>query len=256
MKTFHFDTWREFRAFVDEDESMWPRYWRGQRDPAWPLASRFERILLGIDGSTRPRASIVSFDNIETNPYKVIRDGYLERFQRAASGLRGPNPKQLSTEEWWALGRHYGLVTPLLDWTEKPYIAAFFALSDLKDKLLYKQETDPYKGEEVAIYKLIHKPELENIDLQVVRPVVDELGRLQSQRGVFTWLDSEEHFELQSYLDYKGCGDLLLQIIISGGAVRDGLKDLDNHGIDYRLIFPDLSGAALTANSMGLVPAW
>ncbi len=59
------------------------------------------------------------------------RDSYIREFEKASSGLRGVTPKILNRDEWWALGRHYGLITPLLDWTEKPFIAAFFALTEL-----------------------------------------------------------------------------------------------------------------------------
>jgi hypothetical protein len=60
--------------------------------------------------------------------YQTVRNRYLEAFKVAAAGLRGPNPASLDTEQWWSLGRHFDLVTPLLDWTHSPYIAAFFPL--------------------------------------------------------------------------------------------------------------------------------
>lgn len=180
--------------------------------------------------------------------YRAMRDRYLEAFKEAASGLRGPNPKDLTIEEWWALGRHYDLITPLLDWTEKPYMAAFFALAELYSHMR-KGGNIEFKGTEVAIYRLFHNEQLEGDGLRILRPLVDELGRMQSQRGLFTWLDSEKYFELQGFLDDTGRGDLLMQLILSEQAVIDGLTDLDAHGIDYRLIFPDLYGAALYANT-------
>jgi hypothetical protein len=72
---------------------------------------------------------------------------------------------------------------------------------------------------------------------------------MHGQRGLFTWLDSERFFELQGFLDNTGRGDLLTQIVISDQAVMDGLRDLKAHGIDHRLLFPDLFGAAKYANT-------
>lgn len=181
--------------------------------------------------------------------YQAMRDRYLEAFKRAAAGLRGPNPAHLDQDQWWALGRHFGLITPLLDWTESPYIAAFFALSEL----FLEMQGGPgrgitFSGAKVAVYALFRNSQLEGDELRVVEPTVEELGRMHGQRGLFTWLDSEDFFELQGFLENRGRGNLLTQAIISDQAVLDALRDLKAHGIDYRLLFPDLLGAANYAN--------
>ena len=237
-----------------------PTYWRGQKEPSWALASQLERTILYLSGGWLEGADqIYPYDERysrdgkliwEEGFYQAVRDGYVIAFERAASGLRGSNPAKLGREQWWALGRHYGLVTPLLDWTEKPYIAAFFALIELHDEMTRKGGGLTFEGREVAVYRLFHNKQLEGDGLSVVRPLVDELGRMQSQRGVFTWLDSERYFELQGFLDDTGRGDLLTQITISDQALLDGLRDLAAHGIDHRLLFPDLAGAAQYANSL------
>ena len=260
MERLSFKRWNEFRSYVDEDRQILPTYWRGQRDPSWPLASQFERFILDLNGGWEESASkIYPYDGRYSihgkalwadGFYQSTRDRHVTAFKQAASGLRGSNPAQLSTDQWWALGRHYGLVTPLLDWTEKPYIAAFFALVGLFAEMKRRGGGMVFEGREVVLYQLFHNEQLEGDGLRVVRPLVDELGRMQGQRSVFTWLDSERFFELQGFLEETGRGALLTQIKISDQAVLDGLRDLKAHGIDHRLLFPDLAGAALYANSL------
>src|SRR5271165_7469013 len=142
MEHFEFDERTRFRSWLDNNNRpVVPIYWRGQKDPSWPLASCFERIILNWSGGHRSGASkVYPYDNRymrnggtvwEKGFIQEMRVRYLQDFKQAASGLRGPNPAVLDDDQWWALGRHFGLVTPLLDWTDSPYIAAFFALSEL-----------------------------------------------------------------------------------------------------------------------------
>jgi hypothetical protein len=112
------------------------------------------------------------------------------------------------------------------------------------------------QGQLFAVYRLIHNETLVGDGLRIVRPTVDELGRMQGQRGLFTWLDSEEYFELQGFLDQNGRSDLLIKYLISDRAVLDGLRELKAYGINWRLLFPDLNGAAKQANTTWDIPIY
>jgi hypothetical protein len=252
--------WGDFRAWVDADLQVVPVYWRGQKDPGWPLASSFERTILRLNGGWKASsANVYPYDGRFLRKgkkfwgdtfYDDSRDRYLEAFKRSSSGLRGHSPAVLDKDQWWSLGRHHGLVTPLLDWTESPYVAAFFPLTEF-----FRERSAPgggisLEGGDIAIYRLVHNNQLEGDGLRVVRPLVDELGRMHGQQGLFTWLDSETFFELQGFCDHTGRGSLLTQFILPAHAVLDGLRDLRSHGINARVLFPDLNGAAEHANTL------
>lgn len=259
MITIKIKSWSEFREWIDQDRQIMPVYWRGQKSPNWVLASHFERQILYLNGGWLEDSSqIYPYDNRfdrdgskmwEKGFYQSMRDRYLSVFKRACSGFRDAAPSTLDTDQWWALGRHYGLITPLLDWTESPYIAAFSPLSELYKEMNAKGGGMTFDGQEIAVYRLFHNELLEGDGLRVVNPTVDELGRLQRQRGLFTWLDSEDYFELQGFLDNTERSDLLHKFIISDQVVLDALRDLKAHGIDWNLLFPDLLGAANQANT-------
>ena len=87
---------------------------------------------------------------------------------------------------WWSLGQHFGLATPLLDWTESPYVAAYFSFAE---RTVSEEMTDRviYAIDPVEIEK--KNKVLEPSDrVEIIRPLLDQNPRLVNQRGLFTKL--------------------------------------------------------------------
>ena len=132
-------SWKYFSDFVYQEMLDYETYiWRGHRCDNWGLESTLGRLI--------KRAKIAKTKRWD------FRRLHLEQFQYAVRGRRGFNPPVITNEnEWWALGQHHGLATPLLDWTTSPFVAAYFAFINQGDNQTRHR----------AIYA-IHKPTVED----------------------------------------------------------------------------------------------
>ncbi len=81
--------------------------YRGQADEIWELKANLFRKK--IDGVIDPLA-------------------HLEKFKKYLIGRKDVN--DLSENEIWAVGQHYGLYTPLLDWSVSIAVALFFSFEN------------------------------------------------------------------------------------------------------------------------------
>lgn len=235
-------SWRDFPAFMIREDVLrfsHEAVWRGQSSASWPLETSFDRAVR--------RAG--------DQPTEQLARLHLERFKRATRGRRITAYRpSLSDDDWWTLGQHYGLVTPMLDWTYSPYVALYFAFLD-------HECADPAERRAVWAVNLknLHTlnarvaaappPGAGEHGLRTLDPMVDENARLVNQNGVFTrgpvgttvdaWVRQALGGEAQA---------ILVKVLIPGHDRDDCLRYLNKMNINHATLFPDLDGASRHCN--------
>ena len=220
--------------FLDHPDMVY----RGHRDISWPLRTTIDRLFL---------------NQRERFPTAEEAKQHLLTFKYATRGRLASNWVEYDDDSWWSLGQHFGLATPLLDWTESPYVAAYFCFSE-----------QPIAESEKTTDRVVHAIDPGEIDkknqglesneqVKIIRPLLDQNPRLVNQRGLFTKLPLGKDLENWIIKNFEGESELaaLVKIVIpvNSGDRSKFLRILNRKNISPLTLFPDLGGSSLYANN-------
>jgi hypothetical protein len=185
MELLAYSSWASFKAdFIPElypDGHFRPGelVFRGLGSDDWTLNTAFDRQFSQLEPDRRVAL------------WSQLVDAFTQLHQRSqADPTSGPHGTALL-----ALGQHYGLPTRLLDWSESPYIAAFFAFRKALSEL------HPATGR-VAIWALRPDPSVFSKDFGVefyTEPASPPNERMRRQSGSFTLMRTP-HASLEDWL--------------------------------------------------------
>lgn len=208
--------------FVGKDDFVF----RGQSNGDWDVVSSFQRLA-----------------GKKAKEHEINR--HLEKFKYASRGRRGPAPRDLIDVEWWVMGQHYGLATPLVDWTRSHWVALFFAFNDRNTET---SSRSVYALDEEWVKEI--EKDTKN-EIKVIDPILDENPRLINQAGLLIHQPVQDSFE---EIVKGNCSDpdrvILVKVIMPNEHVDYCIKDLNRMNINHLTLFPDLTGASGYANTV------
>lgn len=242
IATVTLSSWRWFADWISQEMLDYKQYvFRGYASERWKLESTLDRALKRLPKAERAAAP----------------DRHLANFKMAVRGRRGSHPPPLDTEDdWWALGQHHGLATPLLDWTEIPFVALYFAFNEIDTDgadyravwAIHENAVEDHNSRMKAKLGTSFGPQSE---LRLVRPLSDENARLVSQRGLFVRGPYGKGIEEAVAEAFSGhsASSPLLKIRVPNKKRTVCLRTLNRMNINHLSLFPDLPGASEYCNN-------
>jgi hypothetical protein len=211
--------------------------------------------------------------NPSANDLRLIEKGIANNFTQ-----RSPPFVRLDSASEWPLlffMQHYGIPTRLLDWSESPFVALYFALTSVERNKKGKATSDaalwlcdPVSWNQTALAHISfaggildeHCEEIKayspssDIDQRATVPVMiygtHNSPRIVAQRGVFALFGKGTKGMEQVYGEEAFTPKALQKMIIDKKIVDDVLSSLYRKGFVESTIYPDLSGLSLEIRRM------
>ncbi len=225
------DDWKSLVTTLDDIFKHFNGYiFRGQADADWKLESTLARAL--------------KHTSLKNKEKEQLENAHLANFKVNLRGRSNYDFGYVSDDELWALGQHFGLYTPLLDWTRSPYVALYFSLFG-KCESGYRVIWALLESDVETLNARIKNP---NKRIRVISPLTNYNQRLVNQRGLFVkipvgvdlekWVKPSESFTWVT----------MYKISFPDKIRNDALAALDSMNINYLTLFPDITGSSLYTN--------
>jgi type I restriction enzyme M protein len=203
--------------------------YRGEPITDTPLVPKIGRISISAIGS-----------------YGELEKRLMSRFRDRA--LRYIDFEPSNDWEWLALAQHHGLPTRLLDWSENPLVAAFFAAlsADGRDSYIYMVDSLP----QLDTTQFTTTPQFFDLEKTIKPPIRDwrwpvtinksslvrvpaRFDRIHFQMGVFA---------ISPFLDGPIYDDGLRRYLLRSSKRTEFLGSLSKMGISSETLMPGLDG--------------
>ena len=233
--------WAEFKVRIIVDQFPDGQFrkgqflFRGQGNDSWHLSTTFDRW----------------YGKRSRSKKNEVADKLLEEFERECEYEEIPQTLRTDRMAMLGLAQHHGLPTRLLDWSESPYVAAFFAFSAYvrlgltlqKRVAVWALDTENFAWNQEHGCTLVKVPALWN-------------QRIRNQFGRFTYLRAP-YDTLEEYVGNFDVGEVSLKkYSIPVNDFRLAMSEMDAMGITHARIYPGLEGNARAAEArvtLGLI---